>query len=70
MEVYIFAIFIIEILTKTLLSQFDMVDTLKAWCQQQYPHYDQLVTSYTKQQSSDRPTMYNAIVQSERIGAA
>ena len=59
MDVYSFGVLIIEILTKTL--QFDMVDTLKAQAIKRYPQYDQLVTSCTKQHSSDRPTMYDVL---------
>ncbi|XP_065915051.1 dual specificity protein kinase splB-like isoform X2 [Dysidea avara] len=68
MDVYSFGVLIIEILTKTL--QFEMVETLKAQAQQQYPQYDQLVTSCTRKQSSDRPTMYDVLVQLDEIGVS
>ena len=68
MDVYSFGVVMIEILTKT--HPFQKVDTLKAQVQQQYPQYYQLVTSCTKQQSSDRPTMYDVLVQLDRITAA
>ena len=68
MDVYSFGVVVIETLTKT--HPFQMVETLKAQVQQQYPQYDQLVTSCTKQQSSDRPTMYDVLVQLDEIGAA
>ncbi|XP_065914270.1 uncharacterized protein [Dysidea avara] len=67
MDVYSFGVVFIETLTKT--HPFQMVDTLKAQVQQQYPQYDQLVTSCTKQQSSDRPTMYDVLVQLDEIAA-
>ena len=67
MDVYSFGVVIIETLTKT--HPFQMVDTLRAQVQQQYPQYDQLVTSCTKQQSSDRPTMYDVLVQLDGIAA-
>jgi len=67
MDVYSFGVVIIEVLTKT--HPFQMVDILKAQVQQQYPQYDQLVTSCTKQQSSDRPTMYDVLVQLDKIVA-
>ena len=65
MDVYSFGVLVIETLTKT--HPFQKVDTLKAQVQQQYPQYDQLVTSCTKQQSSDRPTMYDVLVQLDGI---
>ena len=68
MDVYSFGVLIIEILTKNL--QFEMVDAFKAQVQQQYPQHDQLVTSCTKQQSSDRPTVYDVLVQLGEIAAA
>ena len=68
MDVYSFGVVVIETLTKT--HPFQKVDTLKAQVQQQYPQYHQLVSSCTKQQSSDRPTMYNVLVQLDEIAAA
>ena len=68
MDVYSFGIVFIETLTKT--HPFQMVDTLKAQVQQHYPQYDQLVTSCTKQQSSDRPKMHDVLTQLDGIGAA
>ena len=68
MDVYSFGVVIIEILTKT--HPFQMVDTLRDQVNQQFPQYDQLVTSCTKQQSSDRPTMYDVLVQLDEISAA
>ena len=65
MDAYSFGVVIIETLTKT--HPFQKVDTLKAQVQQQYPQYDQLVTSCTKQQSSDRPTMYDVLVQLDEV---
>ena len=65
MDVYSFGILVMETLTK--IYPYEMVDALKAQVQQQYPQYDQLVTSCTKQQSSDRPTMYNVLVQLKGI---
>ena len=67
MDVYSFGVVIIETLTKT--HPFQIVDTLKAQVQQQYPQYEQLVTSCTKQQSSDRPTIYDVLVQLDGIAA-
>ena len=65
MDVYSFGILVMETLTK--IYPYEMVDTLKAQVQQQYPQYDQLVTSCTKQQSSDRPTMYTVLVRLKGI---
>jgi len=67
MDVYSFGILFIETLATT--HPFQMVDTLKAQVHQQFPQYDQLVTSCTKQQSSDRPTMYDVLVQLDEIAA-
>ena len=67
MDVYSFGVLIIETLTKT--HPFQKVDTLKAQVQQQYPQYDQLVTSCTKQQSSDRSTMYDVLLQLDGIAS-
>ena len=67
MDVYSFGILVMETLTK--MHPYDMVDTLKVLVQEQFPQYDQLVTSCTKQQSSDRPTMYDALVQLDGIAA-
>ena len=68
MDVYSYGILILEALTAT--HPFEMVDALKAQVQQQFPEYHQLVTSCTKQQSSDRPTMYDVIGQLDKIKAA
>ncbi|XP_065914646.1 probable serine/threonine-protein kinase drkA isoform X2 [Dysidea avara] len=68
MDVYSFGVVVIETLTKT--HPFQIVNSLKVQVQQQYPQYDQLVTSCTKQQSSDRPTMYDVLVQLDGIAAA
>ena len=68
MDVYSFGVLVLETLTKT--HPFNKVDVLKAQVKQQYPQYDLLVTSCTKQQSSDRPTMYDVLIQLDEIGAA
>jgi len=68
MDVFSFGVVVIETLTKT--HPFQIVDTLKTQVRQQYPQYYQLVTSCTKQKSGDRPTMYDALVQLDKIGAA
>ena len=68
MDVYSFGILILEILTKS--HPFQKANILKGQVQQQYPQYDQLVTSCTKQESSDRPTMYDVLVQLDEIAAA
>ena len=60
MDVYSFGIVMIETLTKT--HPFEIVDTLKSQVRQQHPQFYQLVTSCAKQQSSDRPTMYDVLV--------
>jgi len=65
MDVYSFGILVMETLTK--IYPYEMMDALKAQVQQHYPQYDQLVTSCTKQQSSDRPTMYDVLVQLNRV---
>ena len=67
MDVYSFGILILETLTRT--HPFQKVNILKGQVQQQYPQYYQLVTSCTKQQSSDRPTMYDVLVQLDGIAA-
>ena len=67
MDVYSFGILVIEILTKTL--PFQNLKALKVQVQQQFPQYQQLVTSCTNQQSSDRPTMYDVIRQLNKIVA-
>ena len=67
MDVYSFGILILETLTRT--HPFQKVNILKAQVQQQYPQSHQLVTSCTKQQSSDRPTMYDLLVQLDGIAA-
>ena len=68
MDVYSFGVVIIETLTKT--HPFQIVNTLKAQVKQQYPQYYQLVNNCTKQQSSDRPTMYDILLQLDGIAAA
>ena len=68
MDVYSFGVLVIETLTQT--HPFRKLDTLKAQVQQQYPLYNQLVTSCTKQHSSDRLTMYDVLVQLDEIAAA
>ena len=68
MDVYSYGVLMLEVLTKT--HPFQIVDTLKAQVQQQFPQYHQLVTSCTNQQSSNRPTMYDVIDQLDRIKAA
>ena len=65
MDVYSYGVLVLEILTKT--HPFQMVDDLKVQVQQQFPQYHQLVTSCTNQQSSDRPTMYDAIGQLDML---
>ena len=65
MDVYSFGVVIIETLTKT--HPFQMVDTLKVQVRQQFPQYYHLVTSCTKQKSGDRPTMYDVLVQLDKI---
>ena len=65
MDVYSFGVLVVEILTKTL--PFQNLSTLKVQIQQQLPRYHQLVTSCTNQQSSDRPTMYDVIMQLNKI---
>ena len=68
MDVYSYGVLMLEVLTKT--HPFQMVDTLKAEVQQQFPQYHQLVTSCTNHQPSNRPTMYDIIEQLDRIKAA
>ena len=65
MDVYSYGVLVLEILTKT--HPFQMVDDLKVQVQQQFPQYHQLVTSCTNQQSSDRPAMYDVIIQLSSI---
>ena len=65
MDVFSFGILVMEILTK--IHPYEMVDTLKVLIQEQFPQYDQLVTNCTKQQSSDRPTMYDVLVQLDEV---
>ena len=65
MDVYSYGVLILEILTKT--HPFQVVDSLKAKVQQQFPQYHQMVTDCTNHQSSDRPTMYCVIEQLDRI---
>ena len=60
MDVYSFGIVMIETLTKT--HPFQMLDILKTQVRQRHPQYYQLVGNCTKQQSSDRPTMYDVLV--------
>ena len=68
MDVYSYGVLMLEILTKT--HPFQIVDTLKAQVQQQFPQYHQLVTSCTNHQSSNRPTMYDVIEHLDKIKAA
>ena len=68
MDVYSHGVLMLEILTKT--HPFQIVDTLKAQVQQQFPQYHQLVTSCTNHQSSNRPTMYDVIEHLDKIKAA
>ena len=68
MDVYSYGVLMLEILTKT--HPFQMVDTLEAQVQQQFPQYHQLVTSCTNHQSSNRPTMYDVIEQLDKIKPA
>ena len=68
MDVYSYGVLMLEVLTKT--HPFQMIDTLKAEVQQQFPQYHQLVTSCTNHQPSNRPTMYDIIEQLDRIKAA
>ena len=68
MDVYSYGVLMLEILTKT--HPFQMVDTLKAQVQQQFPQYHQLVTGCTNRQSSNRPTMYDVIEQLDKIKVA
>ena len=65
MDVYSFGVLTLETLTKT--HPFQMVDILKIKVRQNYPQYYQTITSCTKQQSSDRPTMYDVLVQLDGI---
>ena len=65
MDVYSFGVLVIEILTKTL--PFENLSILKAQVQQQFPQYHQLLISCTSQESSDRPTMYEVIVQLDKV---
>ena len=65
MDVYSFGVLVVEVLTKTL--PFQNLNTLKVRVQQKFPQYHRLITSCTNQQSSDRPTMYDAIGQLNKI---
>ena len=65
MDVYSFGVLVVEVLTKTL--PFQNLNTLTVRVQQQFPQYHRLVTSCTNQQSSGRPTMYDAIEQLNKI---
>ena len=65
MDVYSYGVLMLEAVTKTL--PFQMVDSLKAKVQQQFPQYHQVITSCTNHQSSDRPTMYYVIEQLDKI---
>ena len=65
MDVYSFGILVMETLTK--IHPYEMVDTLKVLIREQFPQYYQLVTSCTKQESSDRPTIYDVLVQLDGI---
>ena len=69
MDVHSFGILIIEALTSSF-PYIEIVDTLKDQVQKKYPQYYHLVTSCTKQQLSDRPTMYDVLVQLDGIGAS
>ena len=68
MDVYSYGVLMLEILTKT--HPFQIVDTLKAQVQQQFPQYHQLVTSCTNHQSSNRPIMYDVNEQLDKIKVA
>ena len=68
MDVYSYGVLMLEILTKT--HPFQIVDTLMAQVQQQFPQYHQLVTSCTNHQSSNRPTMYDVIEHLDKIKPA
>ena len=67
MDVYSFGVVVIETISKT--HPFQMINSLKTLIRDQYPQYDQLVTNCTKQQSCDRPTMYDVLVQLDEIAA-
>ena len=67
MDVYSFGVLVVEILTKTL--PFQTLNALKVQVQQQFPQYHHLVTSCTNQQSSDRLTMYDVIMQLNKTTA-
>ena len=68
MDVYSYGVLMLEILTKT--HPFQIVNTLKAQVQQQFPQYHRLVTGCTDHQSSNRHTMYDVIGQLDKIKAA
>ena len=68
MDVYSFGILVAEILTETL--PFQNFNTLKVEVRQKFPQYHHLVTSCTNQQSSDRPTMYDASKRLDKIVAS
>ena len=65
MDVYSYGVLILEILTKT--HPFQVIGSLKAKVQQQFPQYHHMVTNCTNHQSSDRPTMYCVIEQLDKI---
>ena len=65
MDVYSYGVLVLEILTKT--HPFQVMDDLKVKVQQQFPQYNQLVTSCTNKQSNDRPSMYDVIGQLNKI---
>ena len=66
MDVYSFGILIIEGLTSSF-PFIEKVDTFKKQVREQYSHYYQLVSDCTKKQSSDRLTMYDVLVQLDKI---
>jgi len=65
MDVYSFGVVIIETLTKN--HPFKKVHSLREQVKKDYPQYYQLVTSCTEEQSSDRPTMHDIILQLDGI---
>ena len=67
MDVYSYGILIVETLTEAF--PFKKMDILKAFVQEQFPQYHQLVTNCNSHQSSDRPTMYDVITQLDSIAA-
>ena len=59
MDVYSFGVVIIEVLTRH--HPFQQVDQLKTQVKQHHPQYYKLVTSCTKLEPDDRPTMYDVV---------